>query len=114
MVEIKTKPLNLSNMPVKKVASKVADANPVKMPITFKEFAKEPVKGLMFICIVAVGYLYVDIKMSNTADKKVMREEINQIKDDQKKYIEALRKSDSTSSALASKIAVLQELGKIK
>ena len=39
----------------------------VKPPITFKEFSKDPVKGLMFICIVAVGYLYVDIKMSNTA-----------------------------------------------
>ena len=97
-------------------AASVAEsvAGTIKPPITFKEFSKDPVKGLMFICIVAVGYLYVDIKMSNTADKKVMREEINQIKDDQKKYIEALRKSDSTSSALASKIAVLQELGKIK
>ena len=28
--------------------------------------------------------------------------------------VEQLRKADSTSSALASKIAVLQELGKIK
>lgn len=39
----------------------------IKPPITFKEFSKDPVKGLMFICIVAVGYLYVDIKMSNTS-----------------------------------------------
>lgn len=39
----------------------------IKPPITFKEFSKDPVKGLMFICIVAVGYLYVDIKMSNSS-----------------------------------------------
>ena len=39
----------------------------IKPPISFKEFSKDPVKGLMFICIIAVGYLYVDIKMSNTS-----------------------------------------------
>jgi len=68
----------------------------------------------MFICIVAVGYLYVDIKMSNTAivekqDAKieVLETKVNQLTDQ-------LRKSDSTSSALASKIAVLQQLGKIQ
>ena len=28
---------------------KVNIENPAKLPITFKEFAKEPVKGLLFI-----------------------------------------------------------------
>ena len=37
----------------------------VKPPITFKEFSKDPVKGLLFIVLVAIGYLYVDIKLSN-------------------------------------------------
>jgi hypothetical protein len=40
-------------------------AGAIKPPISFKEFSKDPVKGLMFICLLAVGYLYVDIKMSN-------------------------------------------------
>lgn len=48
-----------------KIAENVTGA--IKPPITFKEFSKDPVKGLMFICIVAVGYLYVDIKMSNAS-----------------------------------------------
>lgn len=52
-------------METKKVVENVTDA--VKPPITFKEFSKDPVKGLMFICIIAVGYLYVDIKMSNSS-----------------------------------------------
>jgi archaellum component FlaF (FlaF/FlaG flagellin family) len=52
-------------MATSKVVENVTDA--VKPPITFKEFSKDPVKGLMFICIIAVGYLYVDIKMSNTS-----------------------------------------------
>lgn len=89
-------------------------ASKVKPPITFKEFAKEPVKGLMFICIVAVGYLYVDIKMSNTSSQSSQNAKIEKLEVKVDILTEALRKSDSTLSAAASKIAVLQELGKIK
>ncbi len=86
----------------------------VKPPITFKEFSKDPVKGLMFICIVAVGYLYVDIKMSNTAIQDRQNTKIEALEAKVTQLTDQLRKSDSTSSALASKINVLQELGKIK
>ena len=34
------------------------------LPIPFKEFSKDPVKGILFITLVAVGYLYVDNKMN--------------------------------------------------
>ena len=99
-------------MAKKSVAETVTGA--VKPPISFKEFAKEPVKGLMFICIIAVGYLYVDIKMSNTATQKSQNEKIEKMEVKVDKLTDALRRSDSTLSAAASKIAVLQELGKIK
>ena len=91
-----------------------AVAGSVKPPISFKEFAKEPVKGLMFICIIAVGYLYVDIKMSNTSTQATQNAKIEKLEVKVDQLTEALRKSDSTLSAAASKIAVLQELGKIK
>ncbi len=91
-----------------------AVAGTVKPPISFKEFAKEPVKGLMFICIIAVGYLYVDIKMSNTSSQAAQNAKIEKLETKVDQLTEALRKSDSTLSAAASKIAVLQELGKIK
>ncbi len=96
--------------------SSVADsvAGAVKPPITFKEFSKDPVKGLMFICIVAVGYLYVDIKMSNTAIQERQNAKIEQLEAKLTQMSEQLRKSDSTASALASKITVLQQLGKIQ
>lgn len=100
-------------MAAKKSAAE-AVAGTIKPPISFKEFAKEPVKGLMFICIIAVGYLYVDIKMSNSEDKKLLNEKIVTLENKVDQLTNALRRSDSTSSALASKIAVLQELGKIK
>ncbi len=100
----------------KKAASTVTEtvASSIKPPISFKEFAKEPVKGLMFICIIAVGYLYVDIKMSNTATQKQLNEKITVLETKVDQLTNALRRSDSTLSAAASKIAVLQELGKIK
>jgi len=98
--------------PKKSTAESVAGA--VKPPISFKEFAKEPVKGLMFICIIAVGYLYVDIKMTNTSTQKVQNEKIEKLESKVDDLTTALRKSDSTLAAAASKIAVLQELGKIK
>jgi hypothetical protein len=91
----------------------VAVQNPVKMPISFKEFAKEPVKGLMFICIVAVGYLYVDIKMTNSSQQEALNEKIVKLEAKVDELTTLLRKSDSTASALSSKIKVLQELGKI-
>jgi archaellum component FlaF (FlaF/FlaG flagellin family) len=89
-------------------------AGAVKPPITFKEFSKDPVKGLMFICIVAVGYLYVDIKMSNTNIQDRQNTKIEVLETKITQLSEQLRKSDSASSALASKIAVLQQLGKIQ
>lgn len=84
------------------------------LPISFKEFAKEPVKGLMFICLVAVGYLYVDGKVnySNQIEKQGQKIEVLETKLDQ--ITNQLRKSDSALSSAASKIATLQELGKIK
>jgi hypothetical protein len=82
--------------------------------ISFSEFAKEPVKGVMFLCIIAVGYLYVDLKINynNQIEKQGLKIEKLEAKIDV--LTQQLRKSDSLLSASASKIRTLQELGKIK
>ncbi len=87
-------------------------ANP--LPISFKEFAKEPVKGLMFICLIAVGYLYVDGKVnySNQIEKQGEKIEVLETKLDL--LTNQLRRSDSALSSAVSKITTLQQLGKIK
>jgi chaperonin cofactor prefoldin len=87
---------------------------PVKPPISFKEFSKDPVKGLLFIVLVAIGYLYVDIKMSNSSIVAKQDTKIVVLENKVDALSNQLRKSDSTASALSSKISVLQELGKIK
>jgi hypothetical protein len=106
-------------MATKKVSSKSESAiesvaGKIKSPITFKEFSKDPVKGLLFIVLIAIGYLYVDIKLSNKdiQDKQNTKIESLEVKVDG--LTNQLRRSDSALSAAVSKINVLQELGKIK
>ena len=36
------------------------------LPISFEQFSKDPVKGLLFIVIIAIGYLYADGKFNYT------------------------------------------------
>jgi hypothetical protein len=98
--------------PKKSTAETVAGN--IKPPISFKEFSKDPVKGLMFLCILAVGYLYVDIKMSNSSIQSAQNEKIQKLEIKVEQLTDQLRKSDSTLAAAASKIRVLQELGQIK
>ena len=84
------------------------------MPISFKEFSKDPVKGLLFIVLVAIGYLYVDGKMNYTGQIKGQAKKIEVLETKVDQLSIQLRVSDSMASAAASKIAVLQELGKIR
>jgi hypothetical protein len=37
------------------------------LPINFEQFAKDPLKAIMFLVVCAVGYLYVDNKMNLNA-----------------------------------------------
>lgn len=86
----------------------------ISLPITFSEFAKEPVKGVMFLCLVAVGYLYIDLKLNynNQIEKQGQKIEILENKIDI--LTKELRRSDSITAAATSKLLLLQELGKIK
>jgi hypothetical protein len=86
----------------------------IKPPISFKEFSKDPVKGLLFIVLIAIGYLYVDIKLSNKDIQSKQNQKIESLEIKVDALSNQLRKSDSALSAAVSKITVLQELGKIK
>ena len=37
------------------------------LPVSFKDFVKEPVKGMLFLVIIAIGYLYIDGKVNYTS-----------------------------------------------
>jgi len=86
----------------------------MKLPINFDQFSKDPVKGLLFITILTIGYLYVDNKMnyqdqiescSVKVEKLTLKIEILEDK---------LRKSDGTLARAAARLEILNETGRIK
>lgn len=101
-------------MAPKKPTAAETVANNIKSPITFKEFSKDPVKGLLFIVLIAIGYLYVDGKMNanNQIDKQGKKIEKLETKVDM--LSTQLRRSDSALSGAISTINLLQQLGKIQ
>lgn len=84
------------------------------MPVSFKDFVKEPVKAVLFLALLSIGYLYVDNKMNYSKQIEVQNTKIEKLEVKIDELTIQLRKSDSALSAASSKIAVLQELGKIK
>lgn len=99
-------------MATKKIVDGVAGT--IKPPISFKEFAKEPVKGLLFIVIIAIGYLYIDGKVNYNTQIESQGKKIEVLESKVDLLTSQLRRSDSALAAALSKISVLQELGKIK
>lgn len=95
----------------KKAVESIAGA--VKPPISFKEFSKDPVKGLLFIVLIAIGYLYVDGKMANK--DIVSKQDIRIEKLESRVDTLTLQLKEITSEAAATnaKMKVLEQLGKI-
>jgi len=91
---------------VKKTEVKVPSA----MPISFEQFSKDPVKGLLFIVLVAIGYLYLDGKMNYTKQIDKCNEEVVVLNQKIDKLTEHIRKSDSTLGYMISKVEMLQIL----
>jgi hypothetical protein len=86
----------------------------LSLPISFAEFAKEPIKGVLFITLLAIGYLYVDGRMNNTKQIEAQNIKIEQLEKKVDNLSAQLRKSDSLMLAATAKLKVLQELGQIK
>lgn len=84
------------------------------LPISFEQFSKDPVKGFLFITLIAIGYLYVDQKVQYTEQIERQGSKIEKLEAKIDALSIQLKRSDSLLSATTSKILVLQELGKIK
>lgn len=82
----------------------------MKTPITFEQFSKDPVKGLLFIVIVAIGYLYVDIKMNYSGQVSKCDGEVVILNQKIDRLTEHIRKSDSTLGYMSSKVEMLEIL----
>jgi hypothetical protein len=86
----------------------------MQMPISFKEFAKDPVKGLLFLVIIAVGYLYVDNKTNYTSQIEKCDVNVENLTNKVDLLDERLKKSDSTLARAAAKLEMLSEIKGLK
>lgn len=84
------------------------------MPVSFKDFAKNPVVGTLFIAICGIGYMYMDSKNQNDSIIEAQNKKIFVLEVKVDKLVERVRVSDSMMSSAQAKIKTLQELGKIK
>jgi len=60
--------------------------------VSFKEFVKNPIVALLFICLMAIGYLYVDNKTTLTTQIEVLRKDLEGVKKDNKSLNSEIRK----------------------
>ena len=94
------------------VTEKAADT--IKMPVTFKEFSKNPVVGTLFIVLIAIGYLYVDIRSTFQGSISKNDVRIEKLESRVDLVQQALRRSDSLNAVSNTKLSTLEQLGKIE
>jgi hypothetical protein len=47
---------------------------------SYKDFVKNPIVGLLFMCLLAIGYLYIDNRNTLTKQIEDLKEEVKELK----------------------------------
>ena len=84
------------------------------LPMTFKEFAKNPIVATLFIVLAGIGALYIDVRSTFQNQAKAQDYRIEKLENRVDLVGEALRKSDSISAVSNTKLSTLEQLGKIQ
>lgn len=92
----------------------VKNLNPITSVMDFKTFAKNPIVGTLFLVLIAVSYLYIDIK--STFKDQIVTQNVKVEKLEAKVEIMqyTLKKTDSSLAAATAKLSTLEQLGKIQ
>ena len=86
----------------------------IKMPVSYKEFKKDPVKALLFITLSAIGYLYIDNKMNYQGQVENCQTKTIQLEEKVETLNERMRRADSSLAVATTKLKVLAQLNKIE
>jgi hypothetical protein len=78
------------------------------------KFASNPVVGTLFVVLVAIGYLYVDVRSTFQGQAKNQDVKIEKLETRLDVVTNALRKCDSSLAAASTKLSTLEQLGKIQ
>jgi hypothetical protein len=92
----------------------VKNLNPITSVMDFKTFAKNPIVGTLFLVLIAISYLYIDIK--STFKDQIVTQNVKVEKLETKVEIMqyTLKKTDSSLAAATAKLSTLEQLGKIQ
>lgn len=94
-------------------SKKSVNLNPVTSVISFKEFSKNPIVGTLFLVLIAISYLYIDVR-STFKDQITSQSVKVQSLDSKVDLMQvALRKCDSSLAVATTKLSTLEQLGKI-
>jgi hypothetical protein len=82
-------------------------------PVSFEEFKKQPVAAVAFCMLVAVSYLYYDVKTGygDQIEKSNQKIDALELKVDKMGY--ALKKSDSALSAAITELRIINTVKKL-
>ena len=86
---------------------------PNGLPVNFDQFRKNPVAAVAFCMLLAVGYLYLDLRSGykEQIEKANQKIEVLDAKIDKLTY--ALKKSDSCLAATMTEIRIMQTMKKL-
>ncbi len=79
----------------------------MKLPVSFDQFQKNPVAAIAFVALVAIGYLYVDQKMTNTKVDDRCQSRVLELEQKVDKYTQHVRKLDSALAYTSAKNEML-------
>jgi hypothetical protein len=85
----------------------------MKLPVTFEQFSKDPVKAVTFCMLVVVAYLWYDNKTNYQNQIDVHQEKIVTLEKKIDKCFIYIKKADSALAAANTKLEVLTALGHI-
>lgn len=81
-----------------------------KTPISFEQFSKDPVKGLLFMTLIVIGYLYIDGKMNYQSQITKHEEKIIVLENKVDLLSTALKRSDSALAVAVTRLEILTQM----
>lgn len=82
----------------------------MKLPVSYKDFVKQPIVATLFIVLCGISALYVDVRSTFQEQAKAQNVRIEKVENRLDLVQNALRKSDSLSAVSTTKLQVLTDL----
>ena len=83
------------------------------LPVSFSEFKKNPIAAVAFCMLLAVSYLYMDLRSSNQSQIDECKKELAVLRAEQKQAYKLLKTADSALSAAITELRIINSMKKL-